>query len=225
MKRFMLFVLMLSMLLSSALVFAAEGNETMKEKLQQYKLENDPVYIATQKEKTVNMPKVAVMYVNNAKTTYDGDVDQSVKANLAKAISPDKYVTIEGTPYVEKLKKAGIVDIATAEKADIVDAFAGEDVDYVVFLEVQPFIARDKMTFFTIGKDITATVPFKIIDVVNGKYLYNGKFTEKMSDSSWIGGIGNKSVALKVMAKINKQITATLAERLPAEKPTLAPKK
>ena len=225
MKRFMLFVLTLAMLLNSAMAFAAEGNETMKEKVQQYKLENDPVYIAAQKERMANLPKVAVMYVNNAKTTYDGDVDQSVKANLAKSISPDKYVTIEGAPYVEKLKKAGIVDIATAEKADIVDAFAGEDVDYVVFLEVQPFIARDKMTFFTIGKDITATVPFKLIDVVNGKYLYNGKFTEKMSDSSWIGGIGNKSVALKVMAKINEQITATLAERLPAEKPTLAPKK
>ena len=225
MKRFMLFVLTLAMLLSSALAFAAEGNETMKEKVQQYKLENDPVYIAAQKEKTENMPKVAVMYVNNVKTTYDGDVDQSVKANLAKAISPDKYVTIEGAPYVEKLKKAGIVDITTAEKADIVDAFTGEDVDYVVFLEVQPFIARDKMTFFTIGKDITATVPFKLIDVVNGKYLYNGKFTEKVSDSSWVGGIGNKSVALKAMAKINEQITATIAERLPAEKPTLAPKK
>ena len=53
------------------------------------------------------------------------------------------------------------------------------------------------MTFFTVGKDITTTVPLKIIDLVNGKYLYNGKFTEKASDSTMIGGIGNKSVAMK----------------------------
>ena len=95
-------------------------------------------------------------------------------------------------PYIEKLNKVGIVDITTAERADIVDAFEGEDVDYVVFIEVQPFIARDKVTFFTVGKDITTTVPLKIIDLVNGKYLYNGKFTEKASDSTMIGGIGNK---------------------------------
>ena len=71
---------------------------------------------------------------------------------------------------------------------------------------MQPFIARDKVTFFTVGKDITTTVPLKIIDLVNGKYLYNGKFTEKASDSTMIGGIGNKSVAMKALNKINEQI-------------------
>lgn len=130
----------------------------------------------------------------------------------------DKYIYINGEPYIEKLNKVGIVDITTAERADIVDAFEGEDVDYVVFIEVQPFIARDKVTFFTVGKDITTTVPLKIIDLVNGKYLYNGKFTEKASDSTMIGGIGNKSVAMKALNKINEQITSVLTVRLPEEK-------
>ena len=50
------------------------------------------------------------------------------------------------------------------------------------------------------------------------KYLYNGKFTEKASDSTMIGGIGNKSVAMKALNKINEQITSVLTVRLPEEK-------
>ena len=225
MKRLLMLFLTLILLLTAGTVFAEEGKESMKDKVQQYKLENDPAYQAALAERQANMPKVVILYVNNAKSTYDDEVDKKIKTNLEKAISPEKYLIIEGAPYIEKLKKAGIVDIATAERADIISAFAGEDIDYVVFLEVQPFIARDKMTFFTIGKDITATVPFKMIDVVNNKYLYNGKFTEKASDSSALGGIGNKSVAMKALDKINGQINATIAERLPAGKQTPSPQK
>ena len=225
MKRLLMLFLTLILLLTAGAVFAEEGKESMKDKVQQYKLENDPAYQAALAERQANMPKVVILYVNNAKSTYDDEVDKKIKTNLEKTISPEKYLIIEGAPYIEKLKKAGIVDIATAERADIIAAFAGEDIDYVVFLEVQPFIARDKMTFFTIGKDITATVPFKMIDVVNNKYLYNGKFTEKASDSSALGGIGNKSVAMKALDKINGQINATIAERLPAGKQTPSPQK
>ena len=224
-KRLLMFFLTIILILAAGTVFAEESKESMKDKVQQYQLENDPVYQAALAAKQANMPKVVVLYVNNAKSTYDDEVDKNVKTNLAKAISPDKYLTIDGAPYVEKLKKAGTTDIATAERADIISAFAGEDIDYVVFLEVQPFITRDKMTFFTIGKDVTATVPFKMIDLVNNKYLYNGKFTEKASDSSAIGGIGNKSVAMKALDKINEQINATIAERLPAAKQSPIPQK
>lgn len=225
MKRLLMFFLTVILLLTVGTVFAAENKESMKDKVQQYQLENDPAYQAALAAKQANMPKVVVLYVNNAKSTYDDEVDANIKTNLTKSISPEKYLVIEGAPYVEKLKKAGITDIATAERADIISAFTGEDIDYVVFLEVQPFIARDKITFFTIGKDVTATVPFKMIDIVNNKYLYNGKFTEKASDSSAIGGIGNKSVAMKALDKINEQINATIAERLPAAKQSPIPQK
>ena len=225
MKRLLMFFLTIILLLTAGTTLAAESKDSMKDKVQQYQLENDPAYQAALAAKQANMPKVVILYVNNAKSTYDDEVDTNIKTNLAKAISPDKYLTIDGAPYIEKLKKAGTTDIATAERADIISAFAGEDIDYVVFLEVQPFIARDKMTFFTIGKDVTATVPFKMIDLVNNKYLYNGKFTEKASDSSAIGGIGNKSVAMKALDKINAQINATIAERLPAGKQSPIPQK
>lgn len=166
-----------------------------------------------------NLPKVAVLYLNNAKTTYDNEVDQRVLSDLGKALPETKYTLVDGDPYLAKLSKMGIADLSTAERGDIVDAFKGEDVDYCLFIEVQPFVARDKVTFFTIGKDITAVVPFKIIDLANNKYFYNGKFTEKSSDSTVIGLIGNKSVALQALSKIDKQMATAIDEHLPTTRP------
>lgn len=225
MKKIILYLLTMMFVFSMATAFAAETTDapmTVREKMEKIRMETDPVYIAAKAKKMENLPKVAVLYVNNAETTYNDEVDEVVLGNLAKCINDDKYVYISGEPYIERLNKLGIVDISTAERADIIDAFTGDDVDYVVFVEVQPFVARDKVTFFTIGKDMTTTVPLKIIDLVNGKYLYNGKFTEKASDSSMIGGVGNKSVAMKALAKVNEQIASVLAVRLPEEKPVVA---
>lgn len=165
------------------------------------------------------MPRVAVMYVNNAKTTYDEQIDSLIVENLTKCIDADTYQYIDGTPYIEILKKFGIVDLTTAERSDILDAFAGEDVDYVVFMQINPFLRKDKMTFFTVGKEMTADVPFKIIDVLNNRYLYSGRFTEVAKDSSMLGGIGNKSVALKSVVSVNEQIASVLSARLPKDKP------
>ena len=213
-KKVILYLLTMIFALSTATALAAEPADapvSMRERMEKIRVESDPVYQAEKAKRMENMPKVAVLYVNNAETTYNDEVDGVVLGNLEKCINDDKYIYINGEPYIEKLNKVGIVDITTAERADIVDAFEGEDVDYVVFIEVQPF--------FTVGKDITTTVPLKIIDLVNGKYLYNGKFTEKASDSTMIGGIGNKSVAMKALNKINEQITSVLTVRLPEEKP------
>lgn len=65
---------------------------------------------------------------------------------------------------------------------------------------------------------MTANVPFKIIDVKNNKYLYNGKFTEIAKDSSMIGGIGNKSVSIEAIEKVNEKILSVIDVRLPKEK-------
>lgn len=165
------------------------------------------------------LPNVAVLYVNNAKTTYDRELDEAVLSNLVQALPASQYNYVDGAPYVEKLSKIGITDITTAERADILATFAGENIDYVVFVEIQPLVVRDKLTLFSVGKDVSMVVPLKVIDLGGNRYLYNGKFTEKASDSTFIGGIGNKSVALKALQKINIQLRATLAERLPKVKP------
>lgn len=164
------------------------------------------------------LPKVAIIYVNNAKSTYDAEVDKELFKYLNKSLPENVYEIVDGAPYAEKLNKLGYMDLADAERADIVDAFSGENIDYCIYLEVQPFVARDKMTFFTVGKDITTAVPFKMIDLVNNKYLYVGKYTEKASDSTMIGGIGNKSVALKALNTVGQKIAAVIDVRLPKEK-------
>ena len=164
------------------------------------------------------LPKVAVMYVNNAKTTYDDVVDKEILKYLDTALPDSTYELVDGAPYMEKLAKIGFVDVSSAERADIVDAFAGDGVDYCIYLEVQPFVARDKVTFFTIGKDMTTSIPFKMIDLVSGKYLYVGKFAEKASDSTAIGGIGNKSVAIKALDNVGQKIASIIDVRLPKTK-------
>jgi len=165
-----------------------------------------------------NRPKVVVLYLNNAKTTYNDEVDKNILGNLGQTLPDTKYNLISGEPYLEKLNKMGIMDLSSAERSDIVTVFQGEDIDYCVFLEIEPFIMRDKVTYFTVGKDITAVIPFKIIDLVNNKYLYNGKFTEKASDSTILGGIGNKSVAMQALNMVDEQIRSVIETRVPGEK-------
>lgn len=164
------------------------------------------------------LPKVAIIYVNNAKSTYDEELDKELFKYLNQALPKDTYELIDGSPYVEILNKLGYMDISAAERADFLDAFQDSGIDYCIYLEVQPFIVRDKVTFFTIGKDITTAVPFRMINLGTGKYIYNGKYTEKASDSSMIGNIGNKSVALKALDSVGEKISAEITVRLPKTK-------
>lgn len=164
-----------------------------------------------------NKATVALLFVNNAKSTYDSDVSKKMMDNFSKLLS-GKYNVIPGERYIERLNKTGIQDITTAERSDIIEAFKGDSIDYVLYAEVQPFLRKERITFFTYGIDITAIVPLKIIDLANNKYLYNGKFTEFASDSTMIGGIGNKSVSLVALDKTIEKMNAVISTRLPLEK-------
>jgi hypothetical protein len=163
---------------------------------------------------TAPKKKLALMFVNNSKTTYDAELDAMIGENFDRMLKT-KYDVVTGTKYVELLNKAGIVDISTAERADIVNVVLGENVDYILYAELQPFIRKEKITFFTYGLEMTAVMPIKIIDVKKNVYLYNGKFTELAKDSSAIGGIGNKSVAIKAMANTLDKMDSVIAARLP----------
>ncbi|MCE5284534.1 MAG: hypothetical protein LLG02_01610 [Pelosinus sp.] len=160
---------------------------------------------------------VALLFVNNAKTTYDNELTEKIMGNFAAQMK-DKYQVVAGEPYLERLKKQGIVDIATAERVDIIDAFKGENVDYVIYCELQPFVRKEKFTVFTQGIDMTATIPLKIISLKENKYLYNGKFVEFATDSTWVGMVGNKSVSLKALDKTFEKMNAVIAASLPLAK-------
>ena len=155
-----------------------------------------------------------MLYVNNANTTYDADIDRAVLENVQAALKTSDCEYIDGTEFLGQLNENGIADITQAERADIADVFKGSGVDYVVLVQVEPFVRKEKVTVFTLGKEMMAVVPFKIFDVKSGKYLYNGKFTELAKDSSVIGDVGNKSVALKALETVNAKISEVIASRL-----------
>lgn len=224
MKKIISFLMMIVMMSFTISAYANEVKKPFSERIKATLEESNQtplqrkMALEAKREKLAKMPKVAVMYINNSQTTFNDDIDQLLLSNLTKSINTEIYQYIDGTPYIERLSKIGIVDITTAERADIIDAFEGEDIDYAVFLQIDPFIRKDKMTFFTVGKEMTAIVPFKIIDVKNNKYLYNGKFTEIAKDSSMLGDIGNKSVAIKAVEKVNDKVASIIDVRLPKEK-------
>ena len=158
--------------------------------------------------------KIAIMFVNNAKTTYDGELNSAIGRNFDQLFAA-KYEMISGGKYIELLNKVGIVDVAAAERADIMAVVKGEDLDYILYAELQPFLRKEKITAFTYGIEMTAIMPIKIIDVKQNVYVYNGKFTEIAKDSSAVGGIGNKSVALKALHHTLEKMNAVVAERMP----------
>lgn len=171
--------------------------------------------LVTDKEQVVEkkLPQLAVLYVNNAKTKYDDAINEKIMQNVDEILK-NRYEKISGEKYIADLNKKGITDISMAERADMMDSFKNESMDYVMYVSIEPLIVRDKMTFFTVGKDVTVVMALKIIDLKNNRYVYNGKFTEKASDSTAIGGIGNKSVTLKGIDKINKSIKEVFLARM-----------
>lgn len=159
------------------------------------------------------LPRVAVIYSNNANTTYDDAIDDCILKNLNQNLAKH-FEVVKNDTVIKKLADAGMTDLAMAERRDVMDALSGEEFDYVICLSVEPFQRKEKFTFFTQGIEMIATVPCKIIDVKGDRYAYNGKFVEKESDSTWIGTVGNKSVALETLEKVNKKINKVMNEKM-----------
>ncbi len=205
-KRLVVLVVLITFVLFQGLVCAA--------------FDPSKIVVPTEEQESTKA-RVALMYVNNAKATYDDEINKKMNDNFDTILK--QYKIIPGQRYVEMLNKIGINDITTAERGDIIGVFKGEDIDYVLYVEIQPFVRKERITFFTYGIDITAIVPVKIIDLKGNKYLYNGKFTEFARDSSMIGGIGNKSVSLKALDLVIEKMNPVVATRLPLTRPEEKP--
>ena len=118
-KKVILYLLTMIFALSTATALAAEPADAPVSMREEWKKSGGerPGISGRKAKRMENMPKVAVLYVNNAETTYNDEVDGVVLGNLEKCINDDKYIYINGEPYIEKLNKVGIVDITTAERA------------------------------------------------------------------------------------------------------------
>ena len=121
---------------------------------------------------------------------------------------------------MKQLAEMGIEDLTTAERADILDAYEGSDIDYVIFLQIEPMWRKDKVTTFTKGKEMTAVAPFKMLDIKNRKALYNGRITRVGETSTMFFKLGNKSVAMEAIELINEKVNYEIKKRLPKYKRT-----
>ncbi|WP_346355597.1 hypothetical protein [Azotosporobacter soli] len=158
-------------------------------------------------------PVVATIYINNAKSTYDAELSKSLSDRFNGKMTS---FTLQNDPkFVDKLNKVGVTDISMAERDDILQAFAGENIDYIVYAEIQPPILNSWISMFNQGVKATVTVPVKIIDVKGHKYLYNGKFTETADNSAVFGGVGTKAAVVKALDQIFVKTDAMLINRLP----------
>lgn len=164
-------------------------------------------------ERNAKLPRVVFLYVNNAKTDYDGEIDTYILEHIKK-IAGNRWVVLPGDAYKSKLAAMGMQSITMAERADILAATKEAEAEAILLLEVEPFVVRDVITFFTVGKKVTATIPVKAIDRNTGMYLYNGKFVEMGKDNSMIGGIGNKSVIMKSLDQFFVKFDQVIPEKL-----------
>ena len=160
-------------------------------------------------------PVVAIVYENNAKTKYDNTIDKKLFEYLDAALPVKTYELIDGRDYKAQLAESGIEDIADAERADIVDILAGSGVDYFLYLGVNPVQVKDKGSLLAAGKIANTSLPFRIVDINNNKYIYTTTYTESAKTMSAIGGVGSKSVTLEIMTRVGKQIQAAIESRLP----------
>lgn len=164
-------------------------------------------------EHNSKLPRVMVLYINNAKTDYNGEIDAKIMEHLKK-IAANRWVLVPGDAYKDKLASMGYQSITVAERADIMTATKDSEADAILLMEVEPFNVRDVLTFFTVGKKVTASIPVKVIDRNTNLYLYNGKFIEMGQDNSMIGGIGNKSVIMKTLDQVFDKFDMVIPEKL-----------
>ncbi len=220
MKKLLIFILTAMMLCLSMTALAAKKEYNPYEK---YVLE-DKKYQETlatiNSVKMSKLPKVAVMYVNNSQTDYYKSIDKEIYNNFKVILNPYIYQFVDGTPYMQALSEIGIEDLTTAERADILDIYENTDIDYVLFLQIEPMLRKDKVSTFSKGKEMTATAPFKMLDVKNRKALYNGRITKVGDKSTMLFKLGNKSAAMEAIEMINEKINYEIKKRLPKYKRT-----
>ena len=225
MKRILMLLLSLVLLAFSTTAFAKWDDRDIVERIRAVgntpasQKKADKIYDQQMKKAGPHAanrrPVVAIVYENNAKTKYDKTIDKKLFEYLDAAMPVRTYDLVDGRTCKAKLADNGIEDIADAERADIIDALAGSGVDYFLYLGVNPVQVKDKSSLLAAGKIANTSLPFRIVDINNDKYVYTKTYTESAKTMSAIGGVGSKSVTLEIITRVGKQIQNVIETRLP----------
>ncbi|HAK74359.1 MAG TPA: hypothetical protein DCP36_13815 [Sporomusaceae bacterium] len=151
--------------------------------------------------------------VRNKSTLTILDESQSKKygilvAPLKEKLQKENFIVIDDLAYFERMKKAGMSDIQSIEKSDILDLFKDANFDYIYMLEQEPWENRSggKLGFQN-------EAHLKLLSINDGKYLYNGKL---YSHTTW-------GSAFATHRKIAEQINAIIDEKLLGKIPEVKP--
>lgn len=160
-------------------------------------------------------PVIATIYINNAKTTYDDEISKQISNHFNSKLAA--FTLKNDHKIVEKLNKAGVADLSMAARDDILQALGDEDVDYLLYAEIQPPVTNSWMSMYCFGAKATIVMPVKIIDVKKRKYLYNGKFVENADNSSVLKGHDTKAAFVRALEFMFVKIDIMLNDCLPTQ--------
>ena len=198
---------------------AKKPQESLQSRIEKIMQEN-PAEVVKVKE----LPKVAVIYINNSLSEYNKDIDKKIFTCLNKLLPKEKYELIDGTQYIEKLSDLKYMDLSMAERSDFVAVMEGSGIDYCVYMEVEPMMRNGHGWQSNEAQEATVSVPVKVIDLGTGRYIVAGKYSESHKEAPnffagmFGGGVSPKNVTLKTLDMVCEKIIVDVTARLPENK-------
>ena len=128
---------------------------------------------------------IPVIIVNNAYS--DARLSfAKTKSELPPILINQITKSLESKYTVKQIDNTfNILDVASTEKADILDMFKDSNYSTIILVEILPVITRPYADFDSIH--------IKILDIVSKKYLYNGKlWSEKQLPQSALNDMSPK---------------------------------
>ncbi|MDR3560756.1 MAG: hypothetical protein P4N59_04850 [Negativicutes bacterium] len=145
----------------------------------------------TAMEKNDIKQSIVFIYSNNMGKTdlsqsYQKDIKTDIQNRFLKTFESN-YNVIPGDDYLKKMNDAGMTDLSTAERTDILEYFKDSGAAYIVIFETLPMNKENNSFGLVVDMSITSFSHLKFIDVKQNKYLFNGKFSYRTKWGSPFG--------------------------------------
>ena len=126
----------------------------------------------------------AIIFIDNSKLKKN-DV-KKINYDPIKQILSTKFNILEDQGYNDRLSAKGLNDIALIERNDLLEMFKTDNFDYIVLIQIDSPTGNSTNTIITEN--------FKIVDVKQARYIYNGRISR---DTTW----GSDYSVLKKLSK------------------------